>query len=98
MKLSQIPKKTGTDFRAWSWASSKVRRFKCAAAKAISLAFCCWVPSAPAIIFLSSGDAEKNTTAPTDALANSGWDFTGKWGVFQGTAIGPRHFITAAHV
>ena len=41
---------------------------------------------------------EKNTTAPTGAFANSGWECTGNWGLFQGTAIGPRHFITAAHL
>jgi hypothetical protein len=81
-----------------SWAWLKVPPFKCAAAKAISLGCLCAAPGASAIIFYSSGDPEKNTTAPAGAYIDSGWDFTGNWGVFQGTAIGPRHFITASHI
>jgi len=27
-----------------------------------------------------------------------GWDYVGEWGRFTGTAIGPRHFLTAKHV
>ena len=81
--------------KAWSPA----RRFNCAAAKAISLLAClCALQSTPAIILFGTGDPEANTTAPTGELAGSGWDFQGIWGQVQGTAISPRHFITASHV
>lgn len=40
----------------------------------------------------------RNTSAPTGALEDSGWQFQGRWGNFLGTPITPRHFITAAHV
>ena len=45
-----------------------------------------------------SRTATRNTAAPTGALANSGWQFQGKWGSFPGTPISPNHFITAGHV
>jgi hypothetical protein len=51
-----------------------------------------------AIILMGSGDPETNTTAPTGTLANSGWELQGFWGVFQGTPIGPHHFVTASHI
>lgn len=51
-----------------------------------------------AVIFYSTGDPDFNTTAPTGALANSGWQWVGTWGGFQGTPIGAHHFITARHV
>ena len=53
---------------------------------------------AQAIIFFGTGDASHNTTAPTGALANSGWQWQGAWGGFLGTAVAPGFFITAAHV
>ena len=51
-----------------------------------------------AVIFYSTGDANYNTTPPTGILANSGWQWAGTWGGFQGTPIGPHHFISARHV
>ncbi|HEX7860698.1 MAG TPA: hypothetical protein VF773_10250 [Verrucomicrobiae bacterium] len=51
-----------------------------------------------AVIFLSTGDPEYNTTAPTGALTNSGWDLQGEWGIFLGTPIASNYFITARHV
>jgi len=51
-----------------------------------------------AVIFYSTGDPSFNTTEPTGSLANSGWQWVGQWGSFQGTPIGSHHFITARHV
>lgn len=51
-----------------------------------------------AIVFYSTGDQSYNTTAPTGALTNSGWQFSGYWGVCMGTAIASNFFITAKHV
>jgi hypothetical protein len=58
----------------------------------------CKVLSAHAIILWSTGDPTVNTTAPTGPLAQSGWEYQGKWGEFLGTAIAPHYFITAKHV
>jgi hypothetical protein len=54
--------------------------------------------STRAVILLGTGDPEANTTEPTGALAGSGWQYQGAFGVFLGTAIAPRHFLTAKHV
>ena len=51
-----------------------------------------------AVIFYSTADPNYNTTAPTGPLAESGWQWVGQWGGFQGTPIGSHHFITARHV
>lgn len=40
----------------------------------------------------------RNTKAPTGSLANSGWQWSGAWGQFSGTAISRQYFITAGHV
>jgi hypothetical protein len=53
---------------------------------------------AQAVIFFSTADPNYNTTAPTGALADSGWQWVGSWGGFQGTPIGPHHFLAARHV
>jgi hypothetical protein len=53
---------------------------------------------ARALIFYSTADVEKNTTAPTGTLANSGWDLLGNWGPFTGTPIDAHRFIAATHV
>jgi hypothetical protein len=52
----------------------------------------------PAVILMDTGDPSANTTAPTGALANSGWQFEGDWGGFLGTPIAPHFFISAAHI
>ena len=51
-----------------------------------------------AVIFYSTADSNHNTTAPTGTLAGSGWQWVGSWGGFQGTPIGPHHFLAARHV
>lgn len=51
-----------------------------------------------AVIFFSTSDTNFNTTPPTGSLADSGWQWVGKWGGFQGAPIGPHHFIAAHHV
>ncbi|MCX6908612.1 MAG: trypsin-like peptidase domain-containing protein [Verrucomicrobia bacterium] len=51
-----------------------------------------------AVVFHSTNDLTYNTTAPTGALANSGWQYEGSWSNFLGTAIAPSFFITAQHV
>lgn len=51
-----------------------------------------------AVVVLSTGDPEHNTTEPEGELEGSGWQYLGRWGVFVGTVIGPHHFITARHV
>lgn len=53
---------------------------------------------ASAIVLFGTADAERNTSAPVGEFANSGWELQGEWGLFSGTPIGRRHFITAAHV
>jgi len=51
-----------------------------------------------AVIFYSTADPNYNTTAPTGTLASSGWQWVGVWGAFQGTVIGPHHFLAVQHV
>lgn len=42
--------------------------------------------------------ATRNKTAPTGSLANSGWQWEGRWGNFTGTVIGKKFFVTAEHI
>jgi hypothetical protein len=49
------------------------------------------------MIFFGHGDPDHNTSAPTGALANSGWQHEVFFD-FTGTAVGPRHLLTAAHL
>ena len=51
-----------------------------------------------AIIFASTSNTTYNTTAPTGALTNSGWQYEGQWGSFLGTPIAPTFFLAAKHV
>src|SRR5437870_1492336 len=44
------------------------------------------------------GSPDRNLSAPTGNLTDSGWQYEGQWNGFLGTAIGPNTFITAAHV
>lgn len=53
---------------------------------------------ASGVILLGSGDPVYNTTPPTGALADSGWQYQGIWGGFLGTPIAPQYFIAAHHV
>src|SRR5205823_3380694 len=45
-----------------------------------------------------TGDPNKNTTAPTDALANSGWQYEFNFRGFLGTPVAPHYFLSAAHL
>jgi len=58
----------------------------------------CFAPLARGVIFYSTGDPNYNTSAPTGSLAGSGWQWVGVWGGYEGTPIGPHHFLTARHV
>jgi len=51
-----------------------------------------------AVIVFGTGDPTHNTTAPTGALTNSGWQYQGSWGAYLGTPIAPKYFVTATHV
>ena len=51
-----------------------------------------------AVILYGSGDPAYNTTPPTGALTNSGWQFEGQWGCFLGTPIAPQYFLAAHHI
>jgi hypothetical protein len=53
---------------------------------------------AAAVLFDATGAASHNTNAPAGALANSGWQYQGRFGPYLGTAIAPHHFLTAWHV
>ncbi len=67
--------------------------FKCAAFALLCLS------STPcqAVLFYATGDADHNTTAPTGAFADSGWQYEGTYGSYLGTMIAPQYFITAQH-
>ncbi len=57
------------------------------------------VPPARAVIVFDASDAaEAAHTARPDLPAGGGWDYEGPFNAFLGTPIGPRHFLTAAHV
>ena len=63
------------------------------------LTFLLFVPAAAtAMVYCSTGDPNFNTTEPGGVLAGSGWQWVGMWGGFQGTPIGPHHFIAAHHI
>jgi hypothetical protein len=51
-----------------------------------------------ALVFYSTADPSYNTTAPTGSLVNSGWQWVGYWGSFQGAPIDAHHFLAANHV
>src|SRR5205823_3718296 len=68
---------------------------------ALALAVAVCPRYAGAVIFVSTGDPNFNTTAPTGTLANSGWQWQGDWntggGNFTATPIGTHYFVAAAH-
>jgi hypothetical protein len=53
---------------------------------------------AVAVILYGTGDPSANTTAPTGAFANSGWQYEGQFGSFLGTVIASNYFVTAKHI
>src|SRR6476619_3912548 len=77
-----------------SRSKSRARRFCLLASAALAVS----PMAARAIIFQSTGDPNYNTTAPTGTLANSGWQYQGDFGAFNGTPIAPQYFMTAKHV
>lgn len=56
------------------------------------------LPTAQAILFFETSDPAHNTTAPAGALADSGWQWQGRWGAFLGTPVHPKFFLTARHI
>jgi hypothetical protein len=58
----------------------------------------CGAATSRGIILLRTGDPTANTTEPTGALAGSGWQYQGIFGLFLGTPIAPHFFITAEHI
>src|SRR5713226_4259061 len=56
------------------------------------------VSNSSAVMVKGTGDPTYNTTPPTGALTNSGWQYQGLWGTVLGTVIGPHHFVAAQHV
>ena len=61
----------------------------------------CTIP-ARAILFEATSNTAFNTTAPTGALTNNGWQYEGQWntdqGTFTGTPIAPTFFLAAQHI
>ena len=56
-------------------------------------------PCVQAVIFRDTGDPTHNTSAPTGALTNSGWQYEGQWqNIFLGTPIAPNYFLSAQHI
>jgi hypothetical protein len=75
-----------------SWAN-RVRALLCL------LATCLFTTQSEAIILESTSNVTFNTTAPTGALTNSGWQYEGLWeGSYLGTPIAPTFFLAAQHV
>ncbi len=68
------------------------------AVKKVAVILLAAVSNAGAVILFDTGDPSANTTAPTGALANSGWQYEGYWNGLIGTPIAPNFFIAAAHI
>ena len=66
----------------------------------LGLGLCLILIAAPAqaVILYGTGDPTANTSAPTGALTNSGWQYEGQFGSFLGTAVAANYFITAKHI
>jgi hypothetical protein len=54
------------------------------------------VSRAGAIVRVDSSN--RNKSAPTGTLANSGWQWQGNWGAFTGTPIAKNYFLAASHI
>jgi hypothetical protein len=52
----------------------------------------------PASAVILYRTATRNWTAPTGMKTNSGWQWAGKFGGFEGTPIGKYYFLTASHI
>ncbi len=64
----------------------------------VLLALCLGAQTSRAVILFGSGDPTYNTTPPTGALQDSGWQYEGQWVGFLGTPIAPQYFVAAKHV
>ena len=63
------------------------------------LAICLFATQSEAILFEATSNTAFNTTAPTGALTNSGWQYEGPWqGNFLATPIAPTFFLAASHI
>ena len=62
------------------------------------LIFFAFATVAESVILFRTDDPTANTTEPTGALADSGWQYEGSFGAYLGTAIAPHFFITAKHL
>lgn len=58
----------------------------------------CGIAAPPAKAVILYSKRLRNTVAPKNDLANSGWQWQGEWGSFLGTAISKSYFITAEHI
>jgi hypothetical protein len=56
------------------------------------------VTQSRAVILYGTADPSVNTTAPVGALAGSGWQYEGQFGINSGTVIASNYFITAQHI
>jgi len=75
--------------------NNSFRSFTQSAALLLSLLFS--LSQSHAVLFYDTADPTHNTTAPTGAYANSGWQYEGYFGSYMGTMISPTLFITAQH-
>jgi len=59
-----------------------------------------WLSTLPceAIVFYATDDVNHNTSAPTGAFEDSGWQYQGRFGTYLATIIGMQHIITAQHI
>jgi hypothetical protein len=64
----------------------------------LSILFTVAATPSSAVILYGTVDPSANTSAPTGALANSGWQYQGEFGGVLGTPIASNHFITAKHI
>ncbi|HEY0009708.1 MAG TPA: PEP-CTERM sorting domain-containing protein [Tepidisphaeraceae bacterium] len=65
----------------------------------LALSICtAFVASTAQAVIITNPNVGRNTSAPTGALANSGWQWQGDYGNFLGTPIAQNWFITAQHV
>ena len=63
------------------------------------LALLCATCLLPGIVFFETGDLSHNRErAPAGLYEGAGWRYQGEYKEFLGTAISPRHFITAVHL
>ncbi len=65
---------------------------------ALCFALVLWSQQCAGVVFESTGDPEFNTVEPAGEYSGSGWQWQGRFGLFSGTLISPRVFISARHI